>query len=285
MGAVDMQHIDLGAAKLTVLNLGDLEFALKDVISVPESVWRPKYGDLFERKMWFPSQSVLLSICGTLVLVDAGDYWKFATEGTEYVDRGYTPPPGLVEQLQEMGVRAEQVKHLVITHAHYDHFAGVTTSKGDELVVTFPNARHYLGRADWDWPELKNAIANPSSNEAKSLGRLHQEGVLQLVSAETELVPGVSILPTPGESPGHQIVRIRSEGKTAYCVGDLFHSGVEVENPDWMASWCDPQSNLKSRKTLIESASRENAVVIPGHMPPGRIVTAESGARYVELTV
>ena len=279
-----MQRIELGAARLTVLNVGDLEFALKDVISVPESAWRPRYGVLFERKLRFPSQSVLVSIDGTQVLVDAGEYWKFAAEGGEYVDRGYTPPPGLVEQLQGMGVRAEQVKHLVITHAHYDHFAGVTTSKGKDLVLTFPNARHYLGRADWDWSELKKAIANPSSDEAKTLGRLHQEGALQLVSAETEPVPGVSILPMPGESPGHQIVRIRSEGQTAYCVGDLFHSSVEVENPDWMASWCEPQSNLRSRKTLIDLANRENAVVIPAHMPAGRIVAAESGARYMELS-
>jgi len=68
-------------------------------------------------------------------------------------------------------------------------------------------------------------------------------------------------------------------------VGDLFHSGVEVENPDWMASWCEPQSNLKSRRTLIELAGRENAVVIPAHVPPGRIVVAGSQARYAELAV
>ena len=249
-----MRQISVGAARLTVLNLGDLAFALKDVISVPESSWRPKYGDLFERKMRFPSQSALVSIRETLVVVDVGEYWKFAAEGTEYVEKGYTPPPGLVEQLETLSIRAEQVGHVVITHAHYDHFAGVTTSKGEDLVLTFPNARHYLGAADWEWSEMQRAIANPSSDEAKTLGGLHQVGVLQLVSTETELVPGVSILPTPGESPGHQILRVRSEGQTAYCVGDLFHSGVEVENPEWMASWCEPQSNLKSRKSLIESA-------------------------------
>jgi len=278
-----MQQISVGATRLTVLNLGDLAFALKDVISVSESSWRPKYGDLFERKMRFPSQSVLVSIRGTLVVVDVGEYWKFAAEGAEYVERGYTPPPGLVEQLEAIGTRAEQVGHVVITHAHYDHFAGVTTTKGEDLVLTFPNARYYLGIADWEWSEMQKAIANPSSDEAKTLGRLHQVGALQLVSTETELVPGVSILPTPGESPGHQILRVRSEGQTAYCVGDLFHSGVEVENPDWMASWCEPQSNLRSRKTLIESAISEEAVVIPAHMPPGRILRSDSGARYEEL--
>jgi glyoxylase-like metal-dependent hydrolase (beta-lactamase superfamily II) len=279
-----MQRIDVGADRLTVLNVGDLDFALKDVISVPESTWRPKYGDLFERKSRFPSQSVLVSVGGTLVLVDAGDYWKFASEGSEYVEEGYRPPPGLEGQLEAMNIRAEQVNQVVITHAHYDHFAGVTKSDGKGLSLTFPNARHYLGSADWEWAELKNAIANPSSNEAKTLGMLHQAGALQLVATETELVPGVSILPAPGESPGHQILRVRSEGETAYCVGDLFHSDVEVENPSWMASWCEPESNLRSRRMLLDSAVRERAVVIPAHMPPGHVVRSGAGARYEVLT-
>jgi glyoxylase-like metal-dependent hydrolase (beta-lactamase superfamily II) len=277
-----MQQISVGTARLTALNLGDLAFALKDVISVPESSWRPKYGDLFEHKMEFPSQSVLVAIGGTLVLVDAGDYWKFAAGGSEYVEKGYKPPPSLVEQLESIGTKAERVRHVVITHAHYDHYAGVTTLRGKDLVMTFPNARHYLGSADWEWSELKKAIANPSSDEAKTLGRLHQVGALQLVSTETELVPGVSILPMPGESPGHQVLRVRAEGQTAYCVGDLFHSEVEVENPDWMASWCEPEQNVRSRKMLIELAIREDAVVIPAHMPLGHIVRSDTGAKYQE---
>ena len=279
-----MQELSVGAARITVINLGDLKFALKEVIATPEETWRPRYGDLFERRLSFPSQSILVSIGGTLILVDAGEYWKFAEEGSEYVEKGYQPPPGLASQLKAMNVGAEQVGHVVITHAHYDHFAGVTTSKGKDLVLTFPHAHHYLGTADWEWPELQKAMADASSNEAKTLGKLDQAGALKLVATETELIRGVSILPTPGESPGHQILRVKSEGQTAYCVGDLFHSSVEVENPSWMASWCDPEVNLRSRRNFIDSAIGERAVVIPAHMPPGHIMRSETGAKYEELT-
>lgn len=276
------REIVVGAAKLVVLNIGDLRFSLKDVIAVPESTWRPRYGDVWEKKQSYPSQSVLISVGGDMILVDAGEYWKFAAVGSEYVEEGYEPPPGLVEQLATMNVKPDQVGHVVITHAHDDHFVGVTTRRGEETVQTFPKARHYLGRGDWDWPELVKAIADQSSIQRKTLGMLHQLGSLELVSGTKELVPGVSILPAPGESPGHQILRVRSEGHTAYCIGDLFHDVVEFENPEWMASWCDPVSNLRSRKIILESAIREDAVVIPGHMRPGRIVRSDHGATYVE---
>lgn len=276
------REIRAGAAKLTVINIGDLMFAMKEVIAVPEAEWRPKYGDLFDKKRGYPSQSVLVSIGGSSILVDAGEYWKFATEGTEYVEPGYRPPPDLVAQLSAMDVKAEDISRLVITHAHLDHYAGVTVEKGGRTVVTFPNARHYLGKGDWEWEELQKSLADSSSSESKTLGVLHGAGALELVSQETELVPGVTIIPSPGESPGHQILRVRSEGETAYCVGDLFHHVAEVENPTWMASWCDPPSNLRSRRTLLSSALSENATLIPAHMKPGHVREVDGGMTFVE---
>lgn len=278
-----MRVVDVGAARLTILNVGDLNFSLRDIIDVPESEWRPQYEDLFQRKLEFPTQNILVSIEGADILVDAGEYAKFASEGSDYVGQGYVPPPGLVQQLEMIGAPVNRVGHVVITHAHYDHYAGVTTDRGGGLVPTFPIARHYLGRGDWDWPEMRKPLADQSSNEAKTFGILNKMGALELVSGVRELVPGVSILPAPGESPGHQVLRVQSEGQTAYCVGDLFHHRVEVENPKWMASWCDGPGNIKTREAFIESALREDAVVVPAHMPPGRILRQGSGATYLEM--
>jgi glyoxylase-like metal-dependent hydrolase (beta-lactamase superfamily II) len=284
-GKTMTQRIDIGAAAISIINLGDLSFSLKDTLSVPESEWRPRYGSLFESKLSFPSQSVHVSIGSSSIVVDVGEFSKFAAEGGEYVAKGYNPPPGLPKQLLELGVGAEQVNHVVITHAHLDHFAGTTTSRGGNLVPTFPRARYYLSRGDWDWPEVKKSMADPSSNEAKTFGVLDRVGVLDLVTGERELAPGVRIIPAPGESPGHQVLRVQSGGQTAYCVGDLFHHSAEIENPEWMASWCDPPVNLRSRRTIIELALREDAVVIAAHMPPGRIRRAGSGATFLPLAL
>lgn len=276
-------RLEVGAAELSVINLGDLSYRLKDVIRVPESKWRPLYGSLYESRLPFPSQSVLISTGRSLILVDAGDYKIFAAEGKEYVKKGYRPPPGLVSQLRRSGVAPEQVGHVVITHAHLDHFAGVTRSGGGRFVPTFPRATYHLGREDWENPETKKSLASPSSYEARTFGVLHGLGVLDLVSAEEELVPGASIIPTPGESPGHQAVMVQSEGQTAYCVGDLFHHSSEVENPEWMAPWCDALSNLKSRRAILARAAEEDALIVPAHMPPGHVRRAGRSFTYEPL--
>ena len=278
-----MQEIAVGAAKLNVINLGDLRFSLREVISTPEAEWRQKYGTLFEQRLSFPSQSILISAAGAFVLVDAGEYSKFAAEGGEYAEDGYSPPPNLAKQLGTLGVGVDDIDHVVITHAHYDHFAGVTTTGGGSTEPTFPKARYYLGRGDWEWDELRRSLSDRSSNEYMTLGIVAQLGALELVSERKELVSGVSIIQAPGESPGHQIVKVQSEGESAYCVGDLFHHAVEVENPRWMASWCDPPLNLESREILIESAVREGALVVPAHMRPGKISRVGLRTEFLEL--
>lgn len=276
-------RLEVGAAELSIINLGDLNYRLKDVINVPESKWRPLYGDLYESKLPFPSQSVLVSLGGNLILVDAGDYKIFAAEGKEYVKRGYRPPPGLVSQMRRGGSAPEQVSHVVITHAHLDHFAGATRPRNGKFVPTFPKAKYHLGRGDWENPETKKSLANPSSYEARTFGVLHDLGVLDVVSAEGELVRGVSVIPTPGESPGHQIVMVESKGQTAYCVGDLFHHSSEVEHLSWMAPWCDSVSNVRSRLAVLRRAAKEGALVVPAHMPPGRVKKAGSRFTFAPL--
>lgn len=51
-----MPTIEIGAAKLSVLNIGDIGFRLKDVMSVQEDLWRPRYAALFDSRLRFPCQ-------------------------------------------------------------------------------------------------------------------------------------------------------------------------------------------------------------------------------------
>jgi len=275
--------ISIGDSKASILNLGDLYFRLADVEGSPESEWRQKYGVLFEKRLPFPTQSVLISTTSALILVDAGNYSLFAAADPSYTLKGYVPPSPLATQLEDLGVRRHDVTHVVITHAHYDHYAGVTEKTGELYTPAFPSARYYLGRADWESPEMQKALSSRESAESISLGVLHSLGLLELVDAESSLTQEVCVLPCPGESPGHQIVRLNSTGQNLYCLGDLFHHAVEVENIKLMSSWCDSPANIKSREWLLTRALAEEAVLVAAHMPPGRLSDTPDGLRFIAI--
>jgi hypothetical protein len=75
-------------------------------------------------------------------------------------------------------------------------------------------------------------------------------------------------------------VKVHSGGQTLYCLGDLFHHVVEVEDIKLMSRWCDALANIKSRRALIRSALGEDAVLVAAHMPPGRLVGSVESPRF-----
>ena len=279
-----MRTFQVGDAKVSAINLGDFGFRLKDEDNVPEAEWRPKYSDIFENVKPYPSQCFLISLRDMTVLVDAGDYSRFAKLDPEYVIPNYRPPPALADQLRELGVSREDVNYVVITHNHADHFEGVTIKTNPNAYIpTFPRALHLIGKQDFENPDTQKALRDPNSEVSETIGVLLKRGLLELVEGGRELSDELEIIAAPGETPGHKIVKLASKGETIYCVGDLFHHAVEVENISWMAKWADPQNNITSRRQFIESALRENALMAAAHMTLGRLERNGSTVKFVEV--
>jgi glyoxylase-like metal-dependent hydrolase (beta-lactamase superfamily II) len=176
-------------------------------------------------------------------------------------------------------VRPEDITHLVITHAHDDHFAGATERRGDAYEPRFPRARCYAGRADW----VQNAaLREPDSIEGRTLGVLQERGQLELVDGDLDLTPAVRIVAAPGETPGHVVVRVNSNGQTLYCLGDLYHHPVEVEQPSWVPHDRDRAAKMASRAALTEAALAENALLLVAHIPGfGRLRRTPTGVTWV----
>jgi glyoxylase-like metal-dependent hydrolase (beta-lactamase superfamily II) len=278
--------IQVGDARVTLLNAGDMRLLLSQELAVDEALWRPRYTELFERPSVCPSLSVFIEHQGARVLVDANDYRATMTTDSQYALPDYAPPPAIPDQLAALGVGPDDITHMVITHAHWDHFAGVTTpSNADSgFAPTFPRARYYLGAADWSDAEMQTALEDAASLEARTLGVLQRRGVLQLVEQREQIADGIEILPAPGETTGHQIVRVSSAGETLYVVGDLFHHAVEVEHPNWMVGWADAETMRATRRWLLRDALAENAPLIAAHIAtPGRIERTGDGLHWRDV--
>lgn len=258
--------LSLGAARVAVLNAGDAIFDLAEEMNVPESERQTAGAGVFVGAAPFPTQCVHIALPGASVLVDACDYDRCFAPGSPHRPADYAPP-GMLDLLAAVGVRAEAVTHVILTHAHFDHFSGVTTKRDGVYIPTFPNARCYLGRADWENPETQAALRDPGSLESRTLGALQTQGRLALVTDDMEVAPGVRIIPAPGESPGHQLVRVASAERVLYCLGDLYHHPIEVVRPAWMAAWANTPAMLASRRALTEAALAEDALLIAAHIP------------------
>jgi glyoxylase-like metal-dependent hydrolase (beta-lactamase superfamily II) len=275
-----VQSRALGDMTVTAINDGTL--ALPVELTVPEEVWRQAIDADARGKIPVDIHVLLIQTGDATILVDVGLDEPGSGWDQRFLEQwpGSWRTPGVIEGLVSVGMKPEDVTHVLLTHTHFDHVVGLAAEHDGQLVPRYPNAHVVLGRADWE-----NALKEHLQPEQRArIGAVAEAGLLDLLDGEREIVPGVTMIPAPGESPGHSIVRISSNRETLYAIGDLVHFAAEVEHSDWMVPWAEPKQMAASRRKLLDAAVSTHALVVFSHenFPPwGRIVRkGGSGFRW-----
>ncbi len=145
-----------------------------------------------------------------------------------------TPEDDIRHQLGLIGVKPEDVDIVVITHFDFDHAGGNRFFPGAEFVVQreqYEYAKATPQRCfgqDWNVPELH----------------------YRLLEGDHELLPGITLVTTPGHAPGHQSVIVRGLPKTGTVIlsSDAAHSHIEFEEERR-----DPTQDSETADTMIAS--------------------------------
>jgi glyoxylase-like metal-dependent hydrolase (beta-lactamase superfamily II) len=178
---------------------------------------------------------------------------------------------------------SDEIDIVVHTHLHGDHVGWNLRYQGGMPAPTFRRARYLVPKLDWDHFTAADVIesAPQVKLQVMPLRRLRK---MDLIEGEYNITEEVSTFPTPGHTPGHQSILIKSQGQTAIIVGDVLHNKAQVQEPGWCAGVdTDKGESTRSREALLERAERDAAVVAAGHFAPadhiGKVVSRE-GRRY-----
>ena len=253
-----------GDATVTLISEGTFPWNLE--LQAPEAAWRHAMPEADVSGAIILGINVAhIRLGDASILVDPG-FDDPSTAPPEQLP-GLVRSAGLVAGLRSIGEEPDTITHVVITHTHDDHYAGVTVMRDGHRVARFPRARHFVGRHDWDGNPDR---ARPDSALAAHLGTLDRLGLLTRVDDEHEVAPGVTMVAAPGESPGHCIVCVEGGAAPCYILGDLFHHACEVAHPDWISPGRDLIAMRASRERLLAEAVTRRATVVFTHAPfPG----------------
>jgi len=168
--------------------------------------------------------------------------------------------------LAAAGYPRETIDTVLCTHLHVDHVGWNTMLVDGEWVPTFPNARYLLARREFEYWDAAEADALNDGVMADSVRPVVEAGLVDLVDWEHQVCEEVGLTPTPGHTPGHVSIAIRSEGREALITGDCFHHPCQMTHVDWCSSAdFDRAAGQQTRETLLERYADSEVLVIGTH--------------------
>ncbi len=106
-------------------------------------------------------------------------------------------------------------------------------------------------------------------------------GLIELVDPGHRITDEVSLVSSPGHTPGHVSVMIASDGSQAMITGDFLHSPIQIARPEWSLSFdYDPDLARATRSRLIRQLTDQSILVLGSHFPhptAGYIVETNGG--------
>lgn len=115
-----------------------------------------------------------------------------------------------------------------------------------------------------------------------------EAGQALLVDDDFALDDTIWLTPTPGHSPGHVCVNVRSGGAHGLFSGDIMHHALQCIEPDWSSCFCwDAEESTRSRRKILEMVADTDTIVMPAHFPgptAGHVVGKGGAWRFNFLT-
>lgn len=188
-------------------------------------------------------------------------------EHNTLVDVGYFARADLLlQRLQAVGLKPEDIDRIVLTHAHWDHCLNLQR---------FPNAEVLIHRNELEYTSAPHPedFATPIW-----IGDMLKRYRVTAVGNGDELEPGVRTLAVPGHSPGSMALLVDTPEGIRGLVGDALPTRASAEMGVPRLIFWDEDAARRSARAIIDTCR----IVNPGHDRPFRV---EAGSfKYVEPT-
>ncbi|MDR1854082.1 MAG: MBL fold metallo-hydrolase [Azoarcus sp.] len=216
-----------------------------------------------------------------LVLVDTG------------ADACFGPALGNIRNnIAAAGYRLEDVDTVLLTHLHADHACGLVDASG---AAAFPNATVWAAKDEAAyWLDKDIAAKAPEAKRGgfalaqKSVAPYVAAGKFKTFSVGETILPGVSIVSSPGHTPGHTGYLFASNGENLLVWGDIVHAhSVQFAHPEVSIDFdSDQKQAVVTRKKTMADAAQKRLLVAGAHLPfpgIGHVIAEKNGYRWAPV--
>ena len=186
-----------------------------------------------------------------------------------------------LETMTAAGFPPDSIDTVLCTHLDVDHVGWNTRLVDGRWVPTFGNARYVFGKTEYEHWRDHREEADKAAVFNDSVKPVVDAGKVDLVASDASLGDEITLIPTPGHSPGHMSILIRSDGQQALLTGDVAHHPCQMAHLDWSSTAdSDPVQSAKTRRELFSRFADTPTLVIGGHFTAGHIQRAGDAFKF-----
>lgn len=251
-----MENWQFGKFALTWLNGGDTHMDGGAMFGVvPKPLWSKKYPVNDNNQIELRSDPILVQAEGKNYLIDSGIGKGKLTE-KQRRNYGVSEESHVEEDLTKLGLTADCIDGILMTHLHFDHASGLTGYQDGELRSIFPNAVIYTSKVEWDEMRQPNIR---SRNTYWEENWKPIEDQVKTFEEELIITEGIKMVHTGGHSDGHSIIVMEQEGELLLHMADLMPT-VAHQNSLWVLAYDDyPMKSIAAKEKWVKHGIRNSA--------------------------
>jgi glyoxylase-like metal-dependent hydrolase (beta-lactamase superfamily II) len=222
---------------------------------------------------------VVARMNGKVIVCETGIGTKLSEKRARQV--GLRQPEGLLQALQRLGIRPEEVDAVVTTHLHWDHAGGLTRrDEAGGLELTFKRARHFIQRSEWEFALHPDVRSQAGYVEDDFTPLADGNDMVEFLDGDTEIMPGVHLRHVGGHTPGSQVLVLRSGELACAVTGDLVCQTPHLKVPWNMSADIEPLRVFEQKARLFDEAQRHRWLLVLSHETEHPAGYLEDGGRW-----
>ena len=230
---------------------------------VPKKAWQKRYPCDEENFCRLAMRCMLVDTGEKLILIDNG-------VGTKQLEKiKYYKVDGIVDfevEMNKLGYSCNDVTDVVLTHLHFDHCGSSTKFGKDksQVVLTFPNANYWVGKAQWE-NFLNPNVREGDSYYPENMLPVKEAGKLKLVSENTFLCNEVELRLFYGHTSGQIAAYIQYKDKTIIFCGDVIPLMASVPIA-WVSAYDTfPIISMEDKEKMLSEACVKEQILFFEH--------------------
>lgn len=190
-----------------------------------------------------------------------------------------------LERFEKVIPDRNKVNYVFCSHLHFDHVGWNTVLVDGKWIPTFPKSRYLLVDKEFDyWKSFPSKeIEDDHEGIKDSVLPVYETGLVDLIPSDYRISEEISLIPTPGHTPGHSSILIKSKGEQTLITGDVLHHPCQFVYPEWETTFdTDKEKARVSRMDLLKRFADTDTLIVGSHFASptaGRII--RSGESFI----